>query len=164
MCETKRPGRVRRRQEEVCCVFREPCFQTVTSDGGGGDEQMYFVHASDRCTRKLSPLSTLLTSEQALLCRSPLSRAPLSSPPHPIAQPQAGPRHPQVGPSPATPAMCPGSYLKKSHSVCCVLSSVKPISFPTSQTACSGLTLWWFVADGKQRCRGLGCVCFGIWL
>lgn len=26
-----------------------------------------------------SPLSTLLSSEQALLCRSPLSRAPLSS-------------------------------------------------------------------------------------
>ena len=40
--------------------------------------------------------------------------------------------------------------------MCRVLSSVKPISFPTSQTACSRLTLGWFVADGTRRCRGSG--------
>lgn len=39
--------------------------------------------------------------------------------------------------------------LLKNFSVCSVLSSGKPISFPTSQTACSHLTLGWFVADGK---------------
>lgn len=109
VCVKQRGRGDRRRQEEVCSVFREPCFQTVTSDGGGGDEQMYFVHASDRCTRKL--FSSLHFADKRAGAPLQISSEPCSSllPPPSLSREPAL-RRPQVGPSPATPATCPGSY------------------------------------------------------
>lgn len=162
VCVKQRGRGDRRRQEEVCSVFREPCFQTVTSDGGGGDEQMYFVHASDRCTRKLSPLSTLLTSEQALLCRSPLSRAPLSSLPRRSAASRPyGAR--RWDPHRRLQRRARDPIKKKPLCVLCSLKC-KAYFIPYEPNSLQWLDALVVCCRWKTEVQRLGCVCFGIWL
>lgn len=55
----------------------------LTSDDGGGDKQMYFVHTADRCTRKLSS-SLHFTDKQACAPLPDLLWAVHRSPPSPV--------------------------------------------------------------------------------
>lgn len=123
---------------------------------------MYFVHASDRCTRKLSPLSTLLTSEQALLCRSPLSRAPLSSLPRRSAASRPyGAR--RWDPHRRLQRRARDPIKKKPLCVLCSLKC-KAYFIPYEPNSLQWLDALVVCCRWKTEVQRLGCVCFGIWL
>lgn len=158
-----------RRQKWVRQGFREPCFQMLASNKGGGDEQMHCVHASWQMQQKSPSPAMCFSCRYSLHCFSSSS-----------VQTQGHRRGARGGTSSAAPAMSrefPSFFLfKKSNinnnlkggnnlSVWCVPSSIEPISTLTSQTACSHLTLWWFLQMKTELQRLLfvcvhACVCF----
>lgn len=109
-----------------------------------------------------SPLSTLLTSEQALLCRSPLSRAPLSSLPRRSAA--SRPTAPAGGTLTGDSSDVPGILLKKKP--LCVLCSLKCKAYfiPYEPNSLQWLDALVVCCRWKTEVQRLGCVCFGIWL
>lgn len=122
---------------------------------------MYFVHASDRCTRKLSPLSTSLTSEHMLLSRSPLSRTPLSSLSCPSAPKPAYStcRWDLTGDS----SNVPGILLKKQLCVACSFKC-KAYFIPYEPNSLQSLDALVVRCRWKIELQRLEFVCFGIWL
>lgn len=119
---------------------------------------MYFAHASDRCTRKLSPLSTLLTSKA---CAPPLQ---ISSEPYSSLLPLLSLRH---RPAHSTCrwdltgdlSNVPGILLKKQLSVLCSLKC-KVYFIPHEPNSLQSLDALVVCCRWKIEVQKLGLVCF----